>query len=149
MNAETNPHHDDPERRATIDSLVTKAISDGYFTTTGDYVNDDLEAVARLVYYDWCRSHDRAAIEYDDEEFAVSCSHDKPLVPASTAQLRGLAAEFGLEIGGQPEEWMPYIRINLFQKTPSYLPDPPNESEFLGRLAAILTDPRSFQPSPA
>jgi hypothetical protein len=151
MNCETNPHLNSPESRATIDSLREKAISNRYFTTTGEYVSDDedLEEVARLAYYDWCESHDRPPIEHDVEESAISCSHDRPLTPASSAQLHGLAEEFGLKIGGHPADQSPYIHIDLSQGTGSYSGNSMNEQEFLSRLAAILTDPRSFHPSPA
>jgi hypothetical protein len=131
--------------------LIEKAISDGYFTSTSENFDGDmdLEADARMAYYDWCESNNRVSIDHDDDECYVACMPHGPLSPASIAQLRDLTSEYGLKIGGQPEGESPYIHIDLYQKAQAYSTCLLNEWEFLSRLVAILSDPGSFQPSPA
>lgn len=147
MNTQTNLRLYDSERRATIDTVVEKAKSDGYFTTTGAFLSDDedLEEVARLVYYDWCRSHDRATIEYDEEEGIVSCSHDRPLTSSAVAQLRELAVALDDRLDG-PGDGSHFFRVDLFRgaRSDSALAIP--DQDFLAQLASIMNDPRSFCP---
>ena len=149
MNAETNSHLDDSERRWIIDSQVNDAISDGYFTSTGEYLDldHDLEEKARMAYYDWCDRNGRPSIDYDDIECILQCSYHRNLTPTAIARLRELAAEFDYNLGDLNDEHH-YFQADLFRKTPTYsfLPEP--ERDFVGQLATILNDPQSYCPSP-
>ena len=147
MNAQTNLRLYDPERQATIDTLVEKATSDGYFTTTGAFLSDDedLEEVARRAYYGWCESHDRASIEYDEEECIVSCSHDRPLTSSAVAQLQKLAVGFDDRID-DPGDGSHFFQVDLFRGAGSDSALAIPELDFLAQLTSIMNDPRSFCP---